>query len=75
MPRWPNSARRPNCPRGRGPEVRQPDALICLEDGKTFKSLRRHPPTAYDMPPKDYRAKLGLPHDDPMVAPNYAEAG
>ncbi len=51
-----------------------PDYIICLEDGKKFKSLKRHLRTAYDMTPEDYRAKWGLPSDYPMVAPNYASA-
>ena len=51
-----------------------PDFLICLEDGKKFKSLKRHLRTAYDMTPEQYRAKWGLPLDYPMVAPSYAEA-
>ena len=50
------------------------DYLICLEDGRKFKSLKRHLRTKYDMTPEDYRAKWGLPKDYPMVAPNYAEA-
>ena len=49
-----------------------PDYLICLEDGKKLKMLKRHLKTAYDMSPEDYREKWGLPHDYPMVAPNYA---
>lgn len=49
-----------------------PDYLICLEDGKKFKSLKRHLRTAYNMSPEDYRAKWGLNADYPMVAPNYA---
>jgi len=49
------------------------DFLICLEDGKKFKSLKRHLRTAYDMTPDQYRAKWGLPPDYPMVAPSYAE--
>jgi len=48
-----------------------PDYLICLEDGKKFKSLRRHL-AVLGMTPEDYRAKWGLPADYPMVAPNYA---
>lgn len=48
--------------------------IICLEDGKKFKSLRRHLRTRYNMTPEEYRAKWGLPHDYPMVAPNYAQA-
>jgi predicted transcriptional regulator len=51
-----------------------PDYLICLEDGKKFKSLKRHLRTTYDMTPEQYRAKWGLPRDYPMVAPNYAAA-
>jgi predicted transcriptional regulator len=51
-----------------------PDFIICLEDGKKFKSLRRHLKAAYDMSPEDYRAKWRLPPDYPMVAPNYAAA-
>lgn len=51
-----------------------PDFLICLEDGRKFKSLKRHLRTKYDMSPEEYRAKWGLPKDYPMVAPNYAKA-
>ncbi|WP_406854665.1 MucR family transcriptional regulator [Alsobacter sp. KACC 23698] len=51
-----------------------PDAIICLEDGKSFKSLKRHLMTKYGMTPAEYRAKWGLPSDYPMTAPNYAEA-
>ena len=51
-----------------------PDYIICLEDGKKFKSLKRHLRTHYNLSPEDYRDKWGLPHDYPMVAPNYAEA-
>ncbi|WP_457094726.1 MucR family transcriptional regulator [Microvirga sp. P5_D2] len=51
-----------------------PDAIICLEDGKSFKSLKRHLRTTYDMTPEQYRAKWNLPGDYPMVAPNYAKA-
>ena len=51
-----------------------PDFIICLEDGKKFKSLKRHLRTKYDLSPEDYRAKWGLPMDYPMVAPNYAVA-
>lgn len=50
------------------------DFIICLEDGKKFKQLKRHLRTHYDMSPEDYREKWGLPHDYPMVAPNYAKA-
>lgn len=51
-----------------------PDYIICLEDGKKFKSLKRHLRTHYKMSPEEYRAKWQLPHDYPMVAPNYAAA-
>jgi MucR family transcriptional regulator, transcriptional regulator of exopolysaccharide biosynthesis len=51
-----------------------PDYIICLEDGKKFKSLKRHLRTHYDMTPEEYREKWGLASDYPMVAPNYAAA-
>ena len=51
-----------------------PDHIVCLEDGKKFKSLKRHLRTQYNMTPEQYREKWGLPPDYPMVAPNYAEA-
>ncbi|HEV2556972.1 MAG TPA: MucR family transcriptional regulator [Bosea sp. (in: a-proteobacteria)] len=51
-----------------------PNALICLEDGKPFKTLKRHLKTAYSMSPDEYREKWGLPADYPMVAPAYAES-
>ena len=50
------------------------DYIICLEDGKKFKSLKRHLRSHYDMSPEEYREKWGLPFDYPMVAPNYAKA-
>ena len=50
------------------------DYIICLEDGKKFKSLKRHLRTQYNMTPEQYREKWGLPADYPMVAPNYAVA-
>jgi predicted transcriptional regulator len=49
-----------------------PDYLICLEDGKKLKMLKRHLRTNYGMTPEDYKAKWGLPADYPIVAPNYA---
>jgi MucR family transcriptional regulator, transcriptional regulator of exopolysaccharide biosynthesis len=52
----------------------QPDYIVCLEDGKRFKSLKRHLRTVYDLTPDQYRAKWGLAADYPMVAPNYAAA-
>jgi predicted transcriptional regulator len=50
-----------------------PDFLICLEDGKKLKMLKRHLRSTYNMTPDEYRAKWGLPPDYPMVAPNYAQ--
>ena len=50
------------------------DYIICLEDGKSFKSLKRHLKTHYDLSPEEYRDKWGLPRDYPMVAPAYAAA-
>ena len=50
-----------------------PDYLISLEDGRRYKSLKRHLRTSYGMTPEEYRAKWGLPADYPMVAPNYAK--
>jgi predicted transcriptional regulator len=51
----------------------KPDYIVCLEDGKKLKMLKRHLMTRYQMTPDQYRAKWGLPADYPMVAPNYAE--
>lgn len=51
----------------------KPDYIVCLEDGKKMKMLRRYLMTHYDMTPEDYRAKWNLPADYPMTAPNYAE--
>ena len=51
-----------------------PEYLICLEDGKKFKSLKRHLRTQYNLTPEQYRDKWALPPDYPMVAPNYAAA-
>lgn len=50
-----------------------PDYIICLEDGKRLKMLKRHLKTAYNMTPEDYRERWNLPVDYPMVAPNYAK--
>ncbi|HEY8260426.1 MAG TPA: MucR family transcriptional regulator [Methylosinus sp.] len=50
------------------------DFIVCLEDGKKFKSLKRHLRTQYGLSPEEYREKWGLPADYPMVAPNYAKA-
>jgi len=49
-----------------------PDHIICLADGKKFKSLKRHLRTSYNLTPEEYRDKWSLPYDYPMVAPNYA---
>lgn len=51
-----------------------PDHIVCLEDGKKLKMLKRHLKTAYNMSPDEYRERWGLPADYPMVAPNYAAA-
>ena len=51
-----------------------PDYIICLEDGRKFKSLKRHLRTQYNLSPEEYREKWGLPSDYPMVAPAYAKA-
>ena len=50
-----------------------PEYIVCLEDGKKLKMLKRHLKTAYDMSPEDYRERWGLAADYPMVAPNYAK--
>ena len=50
-----------------------PDYIICLEDGKKLKMLKRHLKTAFNMTPDEYRTRWGLPSDYPMVAPNYAK--
>ena len=51
----------------------RPDFIVCLEDGRKLKMLKRHLATAYGMTPQEYRKKWGLPDDYPMVAPKYAE--
>ena len=51
-----------------------PDYIVCLDDGKRLKLLKRHLRTVYGMTPDEYRTKWGLPHDYPMVAPKYAES-
>ena len=50
-----------------------PDNIVCLEDGRKLKMLKRHLRTAYQMTPDQYRARWNLPADYPMVAPNYAK--
>jgi len=64
-------------PRGLEPAVPiknsvKPDYIVCLEDGKKFKSLKRHLRSSFDMTPEEYRLKWGLKHDYPMVAPSYS---
>ena len=66
----PEEKPRPAVPVGRSI---QHDYIICLEDGKKLKMLKRHLMTHYQMTPDEYRAKWNLPADYPMVAPNYAE--
>jgi len=51
----------------------KPEYIVCLDDGKKLKMLKRHLRTAYNMTPDDYRKRWGLPSDYPMVAPNYAK--
>ncbi len=51
----------------------KPDYIVCLEDGKKLKMLKRHLRTAFDLSPQEYRIKWGLPQDYPMVAPKYAK--
>ena len=50
-----------------------PDYIVCLEDGKKLKMLKRHLKTSYNLTPDEYRERWGLPRDYPMVAPNYAK--
>ncbi|MBM3514684.1 MAG: MucR family transcriptional regulator [Alphaproteobacteria bacterium] len=50
-----------------------PDYIVCLEDGKNLKMLKRHLMSSYNLTPEQYRERWGLPHDYPMVAPNYAK--
>ena len=52
----------------------QPDYIVCLDDGKKFKSLKRHIRVSHGLTPDEYRQKWNLPYDYPMVAPNYAKA-
>src|SRR3954471_10620225 len=68
------SAEEPKAPAVSVKKSVQPDYIVCLEDGKRFKSLKRHLRTVYDLTPDQYRAKWGLPASYPMVAPNYAAA-
>ncbi len=66
----PVQLREPAVPIGRSV---QPNYIVCLEDGKKLKMLKRHLRTAFDLSPKEYRKKWGLPEDYPMVAPKYAK--
>ena len=66
----------PEAPREPAVSIRssvKPDYIVCLEDGRKLKMLRRYLKTQYDMTPDQYRRKWGLPADYPMVAPAYAE--
>ena len=68
--------RSPKCKQEPAVSIRasiKPDYIVCLEDGKKLKMLKRHLMTHYQMTPEQYRAKWNLPADYPMVAPNYAE--
>jgi predicted transcriptional regulator len=78
LQRAPNAQAEPE-PEPREPAVSirrsvTPDYIISLEDGRKFKSLKRHLKNTYNMTPDEYRSKWGLPRDYPMVAPNYAKA-
>ena len=78
LQRAPNAKAEPE-PQPREPAVPirrsvTPDHIVSLEDGRKFKSLKRHLKNTYNMTPDEYRAKWGLPRDYPMVAPNYAKA-
>ena len=78
LQRAPNAQAEPE-PEPREPAVSirrsvTPDYIISLEDGRKFKSLKRHLKNTYNMTPDEYRTKWGLPRDYPMVAPNYAKA-
>jgi predicted transcriptional regulator len=64
---------RPDCPAVPIPKSITPEYLICLEDGKKLKLLKRHLRSAYNLTPDQYRARWGLAPDYPMVAPKYAE--
>lgn len=70
-PAEPAEPQKPAVSKGRSVK---PNAIVCLEDGMEFKSLKRHLRTHHDLSPEEYRAKWGLPADYPMVAPNYAKA-
>ncbi len=73
MPRPPGGTTEPQKPAVPIRRSVTPDFIVCLEDGKKLKMLKRHLRTAYDMTPQEYRAKWNLLPDYPMVAPNYAK--
>jgi predicted transcriptional regulator len=70
--RGPDARREPQKPAVPPKRSVTPEHIVCLEDGKKFKSLRRHLRSQYGLSPEQYREKWGLPADYPMVAPNYA---
>jgi predicted transcriptional regulator len=70
--RGPDARREPQKPAVPVRRSITPEYIICLDDGKKFKSLRRHLRSQYNMTPEQYRERWGLPPDYPMVAPNYA---
>jgi predicted transcriptional regulator len=70
--RGPDARREPQKPAVPPKHSVTPEHIVCLEDGKKFKSLRRHLRSQYGLSPEQYREKWGLPADYPMVAPNYA---
>jgi predicted transcriptional regulator len=70
--RGPDARREPQKPAVPPKRSVTPEHIVCLEDGKKFKSLRRHLKSQYGLTPEQYREKWGLPADYPMVAPNYA---
>jgi predicted transcriptional regulator len=70
--RGPDARREPQKPAVPVKRSITPEYIICLDDGKKFKSLRRHLRSQYNMTPEQYRERWGLPPDYPMVAPNYA---
>jgi predicted transcriptional regulator len=70
--RGPDAHREPQKPAVPPKRSVTPEHIVCLEDGKKFKSLRRHLQSQYGLTPQQYREKWGLPADYPMVAPNYA---
>jgi len=74
LPRAQDSVAEPLVPAVNPKRSVHADYIVCLEDGKRFKSLKRHLMSSYGLTPDEYRTKWGLPHDYPMVAPDYAAA-